>query len=117
MGLLTFKGGIHPDDGKRFSKDSEIRTLLPKGELAYPLSQHIGAPANPIVKKGDHVLKGQKIAEAGGFVSSPIHASVSGTVKGIEKRLTATGSMVDSIIVENDGLYEETEFTPADPAR
>ena len=49
MGLLTFKGGIHPDDGKRFSKDSEIRTLLPKGELAYPLSQHIGAPANPIV--------------------------------------------------------------------
>ena len=55
MGLLTFKGGIHPDDGKRFSKDSEIRTLLPKGELAYPLSQHIGAPANPIVKKGDHV--------------------------------------------------------------
>ena len=76
MGLLTFKGGIHPDDGKRFSKDSEIRTLLPKGELAYPLSQHIGAPANPIVKKGDHVLKGQKIAEAGGFVSSPIHASV-----------------------------------------
>ena len=56
MGLLTFKGGIHPDDGKRFSKDSEIRTLLPKGELAYPLSQHIGAPANPIVKKGDHVF-------------------------------------------------------------
>ena len=50
-------------------KISEIRTLLPKGELAYPLSQHIGAPANPIVKKGDHVLKGQKIAEAGGFVS------------------------------------------------
>ena len=45
MGLLTFKGGIHPDDGKRFSKDSEIRTLLPKGELAYPLSQHIGASA------------------------------------------------------------------------
>ena len=61
MGLLTFKGGIHPDDGKRFSKDSEIRTLLPKGELAYPLSQHIGAPANPIVKKGDHVLKDRRL--------------------------------------------------------
>ena len=56
------------------------------------------------------------IAEAGGFVSAPVHASVSGTVKGIEKRLTATGSMVDSIIVENDGLYEEVEFHPADPA-
>ena len=55
MGLLTFKGGIHPDDGKRFSKDSEIRTLLPKGELAYPLSQHIGAPANPIEIGRAHV--------------------------------------------------------------
>ena len=99
MGLLTFKGGIHPDDGKRFSKDSEIRTLLPKGELAYPLSQHIGAPANPIVKKGDHVLKGQKIAEAGGFVSSPIHASVSGTVKGIEYRFNPAGTKTECIII------------------
>ena len=107
MGLLTFKGGIHPDDGKRFSKDSEIRTLLPKGELAYPLSQHIGAPANPIVKKGDHVLKGQKIAEAGGFVSSPIHASVSGTVKGIEYRFNPAGTKTECIIIENDGEYAE----------
>ena len=81
MGLLTFKGGIHPDDGKRFSKDQAIQTLLPKGDLAYPLSQHIGAPANPVVKKGDRVLKGQLIAEAGGFVSAPVYASVSGTVK------------------------------------
>ena len=104
MGL---KGGIHPDDGKRFSKDSEIRTLLPKGELAYPLSQHIGAPANPIVKKGDHVLKGQKIAEAGGFVSSPIHASVSGTVKGIEYRFNPAGTKTECIIIENDGEYAE----------
>ena len=107
MGLLTFKGGIHPDDGKRFSKDSEIRTLLPKGELAYPLSQHIGAPANPSVKKGDHGLKGQKIAEAGGFVSSPIHASVSGTVKGIEYRFNPAGTKTECIIIENDGEYAE----------
>ena len=63
MGLLTFKGGIHPDDGKRFSKDQAIRTVMPKGDLVYPLSQHIGAPANPVVKKGDHVLKGQVIAD------------------------------------------------------
>ena len=46
MGLLTFKGGIHPDDGKRFSKDQPIRPVVPQGELVYPLSQHIGAPAN-----------------------------------------------------------------------
>ena len=56
MGLLTFKGGIHPDDGKRFSKDQPIRPLLPNGDMVYPLSQHIAAPANPVVKKGDHVL-------------------------------------------------------------
>ena len=113
MGLLTFKGGIHPDDGKRFSKDQPIKALLPTGDLIYPLSQHIGAPAAAIVQKGDHVLAGQKIADAAGFVSSPIHSSVSGTVKGIEPRLTATGSMVNSIIIENDQQYESVEFTPA----
>lgn len=113
MGLLTFKGGIHPYDGKELSKGNPIEKYLPKGEMVYPLSQHIGAPAAPIVKKGDRVLAGQRLADAGGFVSAPIHASVSGTVKGIEPRLTSTGSMVNSIIVENDQQYEEVEFTPA----
>lgn len=113
MGLLTFKGGIHPYDGKELSKNCPIEKYLPKGEMVYPLSQHIGAPAVPVVEKGERVLAGQKIAEAGGFVSSPVHASVSGTVKGIEPRLTATGTMVKSIIIENDQQYEETEFTPA----
>ena len=80
--------------------------------MAYPLSQHIGAPAKPVVKKGDRVLKGQVIAEAGGFVSAPIHASVSGTVKGMEPRLTATGTMANAIIVENDQQYEEVEYQP-----
>lgn len=64
-------------------------------------------------KKGDTVLAGQKIADAGGFVSVPLHASVSGTVKGIEKRLNATGSMVDCIVIENDQQYQETEFQEA----
>ena len=72
MARLTFKGGVHPYDGKELSKDKPIRTVLPEGELVYPLSQHIGAPAVPIVKKGDHVLLGQKIADAGGFVSACI---------------------------------------------
>ena len=110
MGLLTFKGGIHPDDGKRFSKDQAIRTLLPKGDLAYPLSQHIGAPANPVVKKGDRVLKGQMIAEAGGFVSAPVYASVSGTVKGLEQRFSPAGTKTECIVIENDGEYEEAEY-------
>lgn len=114
MGLLTFIGGIHPFEGKELSKDRPIQKYLPKGELVYPLSQHIGAPAKPIVEKGDRVLMGQKIAEAGGFVSAPIHASVSGTVKGFEKRLNNVGSMVDCILIENDGLYEEAKFQPVE---
>ena len=113
MGKLTFRGGIHPYEGKELSKDHPIEKYLPKGDLVYPLSQHIGAPSVPCVKKGDTVLAGQKIADAGGFVSVPLHASVSGTVKGIEKRLNATGSMVDCIVIENDQQYQETEFHEA----
>lgn len=113
MGKLTFRGGIHPYEGKELSKDHPIEKYLPKGDLVYPLSQHIGAPSVPCVKKGDTVLSGQKIADAGGFVSVPLHASVSGTVKAIEKRLNATGSMVDCIVIENDQQYQETEFREA----
>ena len=113
MGKLTFRGGIHPYEGKELSKDHPIEKYLPKRDLVYPLSQHIGAPSVPCVKKGDTVLAGQKIADAGGFVSVPLHASVSGTVKGIEKRLNATGSMVDCIVIENDQQYQETEFQEA----
>lgn len=115
MGLLTFKGGIHPDDGKKLSKDKPIQSILPGEELVFPLSQHIGAPASAIVNQGDHVLRGQKIAEAGGFVSAPVYSSVSGTVKGIEMRFNPTGSKVLSIVIENDGLYEEAEREEAKP--
>ena len=111
MGLLTFKGGVHPYDGKDLTMNKEIIQYLPKGELVFPLSQHIGAPAKPLVKKGDRVLAGQKIAEAAGFISANIHASVSGTVKVIEKRLTAGGNYVESIVIENDGLYETIDYS------
>lgn len=107
MKRKTFKGGAHPYDGKKMSIDCPIEILNPGDTLVYPLSQHIGAMAKPLVKAGDRVLVGQKIAEKGGFISANIHSSVSGTVKAIEKRLVATGGMVDSIIVENDGMYEE----------
>ena len=113
MATLTFTGGIHPYDGKDMTKDKPIRQVLPKGDLVYPLSQHIGAPAVPLVKKGDRVLTGQKIAEAGAFVSAPVHATVSGKVKAIEPRRVVTGDNVMSIVVENDGLYEEAEYAPA----
>ncbi|NDO50339.1 electron transport complex subunit RsxC [Lachnospiraceae bacterium MD335] len=115
MAKLTFGGGVHPYDGKELSKDKPMKTIIPTGEMVYPLSQHIGAPAVPIVKKGDRVLAGQKIAEAGGFVSAPIYATVSGTVKNIEQRRVVTGDMVNSIIVDNDGCFEEVAYTPHEP--
>lgn len=116
MRKLTFQGGVHPYDGKELSKDKPIVSVLPQGELVYPVSQHIGAPATPIVKKGDRVLAGQKIAEQNGFVSAPVYASVSGTVKAIEPRRVVTGDSVMSIVVENDGQYEEvTMQPPGDP--
>lgn len=111
----TFTGGIHPFDGKDLSKDKPIKDILPKGDLVYPLSQHIGAPAVPIVKKGDHVLTGQKIAEAAGFVSAPIYATVSGTVKAVEPRRVTVGDRVDAIVIENDGLYEEVDYGECKP--
>ncbi|NLL77969.1 MAG: electron transport complex subunit RsxC [Clostridiales bacterium] len=113
MAKLTFAGGIHPYDGKDMSKDKPIKTVFPKGDLVYPLSQHIGAPAVPIVKKGDRVLTGQKIAEASGFVSAPVYATVSGTVKAIEPRRVVNGDNVMSIVLENDEKYEEVAYSAA----
>lgn len=114
MGLATFKGGIHPYEGKELSESKPIEVLMPKGELVYPLSQHIGAPAKPLVAKGDQVLVGQKIGEVGGFISANVICSVSGTVKAVEPRRVANGSMVTSIIVENDGEYKAVEGMGAD---
>lgn len=109
MKALTFRGGVHPFDGKDLSKDLKIKEVLPKGLLVYPMSQHIGAPATPIVAKGDRVLVGQRIGESSGFVSAHICSSVSGTVKAVEPRLTVSGAKVMSVVVENDGLYEKAE--------
>ena len=115
MGLATFIGGIHPYEGKELSENKPVQVLMPKGDLVYPVSQHIGAPANPVVAVGDHVLKGQMIAEAGGFVSAPIYASVSGTVKAIAPHLNPTGGRVNSIVIENDGEYKEVEYPAVTP--
>lgn len=109
MGLATFKGGIHPYEGKELSENKPVQVLQPKGEMVFPLSQHIGAPAKPLVAAGDQVLVGQKIGEPGGFISACVISSVSGTVKTIEPRMVANGSMVPSVIIENDGKYQAVE--------
>lgn len=119
MGLATFKGGVHPYEGKELSENKPVQVLMPKGEMVYPMCQHIGAPATPLVAKGDKVLAGQKIGEANGFISANVICSVSGTVKAIEPRRVASGGVVNSIIVENDGMYEMVAGLGADrdPAR
>lgn len=105
----ALKKGLHLYEGKELSKDFPITSINASSVTVYPLNQHIGAPAEPLVKPGDRVLKGQMIAKAGGFVSAPVHSSVSGTVKSIENRRVVNGSSVKSIVVENDGLDEEVE--------
>ena len=104
---LNYKGGIHPYYGKELSVDKPIKDLLPKGELVFPLVQHIGKHALPVVSKGDYVLKGQKIGEANGAISANVISSVSGVVKAIEPRVTSSGEIIDSIIIENDYEYKE----------
>ena len=102
----TFKGGVHPDDAKSLSKNCAIETMPLPVEIVLPISQHIGAPAKIIVEKDQSVKKGQVVAEAGGYVSSPVHATVSGKIKAIEPRLAPSGKKVLSVVIENDN--EET---------
>lgn len=105
MKLKTFKGGIHPYDGKEYTKNIPIKSMSASQEVVFPLSQHIGAPAKAIVKPKDEVKVGQIIAVAQGFVSANIVSSVSGTVKNIEPRLDASGNYKNSIVIANDGQY------------
>ena len=106
---ITFRGGVHPKGHKDLSREAPLRLFNPKGEMVFPLSQHIGKPAKPVVKKNDPVLVGQILAEADGFVSANVICSCSGTVKAVEKRRTISGQLLDCVVVENDG-----QFTPAE---
>lgn len=112
MSKKTFKGGVHPYEGKELSRDKGFRSCPAGQELIFPLGGHIGKPAVPLVKKNDRVLAGQKLAEANGFMSANVICSCSGAVKSIEKRPDVSGKMTMCIIVENDEAYEKTE-TPA----
>lgn len=109
MAALTFKRGIHPPDNKEYTNQKPIKILMPKGDLVFPMVQHIGAPCTPIVKKGDRVLMGQRIGESEAFVSSPIISSVSGTVKSIAEMEHPNGFKIQSVVIDNDGEYEEIE--------
>ena len=105
----TFRGGVHPKQNKDPQRMSPLRVYDAKGEMIFPLSQHIGKPAKPVVAKNDEVLVGQLLAEADGFVSANVVSSCSGKVKAIEKRRTISGAMLECVVVENDGEYRKLE--------
>ena len=109
MTIKTFRiGGIHPEENKLTHEVATQVAPLPK-QAIFPLSQHIGAPAKPVVQKGDKVKVGTLLAEASGFVSAPIHSSVSGTVFKIDTAIDATGYQKPVIIVNVEGdEWEET---------
>lgn len=109
MNIKTFSiGGIHPEENKLSHEVATVVAPLPK-QATFPLSQHIGAPAKAVVKKGDKVKVGTMIAEAGGFVSAPIYSSVSGTVFKVDSAIDATGYRKPCIIINVEGdEWEET---------
>ena len=98
----AFFGGVHPDDMKAATNEKAIEQIKAPAQVVIPMSMHIGAPCKPIVAVGDKVTIGQKIGEPGGFVSAPIHASVSGTVKAVEPRPFSRGGTMMSVVIEND---------------
>jgi len=108
LSLLTFRGGIHPPDKKELSKDSPITHAKQPKRVVIPLSQHTGAPCKSIVTIGQQVKKGELIGEPAGFVSAPVHSSVSGKVIAIGEFQNAMGKMVMSVVIENDGKEEWT---------
>ena len=106
-----FFGGIHPKYNKEMSTHvTELHHITPK-QVVIPMQQHIGAPCNPLVKVGDHVLRGQKIGDGEGLCV-PVHASVSGTVVAIEPRPHTSGRMVNAIVIENDFQNETIDLRP-----
>ena len=107
-------GGIHPPECKELSNRTPIAQMPIPSRLVLPLAQHLGAPAEPCVAPGERVLKGQKIADASGFVSAPLHAPTSGTVAfiGPQPYPHVSGMLTTAIVIETDGHDEWTELQP-----
>jgi electron transport complex protein RnfC len=113
----TFKGGVHPEEYKYLTENCAFEFMPAPEEIILPVSQHLGKDAQPVVKKGDEVFCGQLVAKAEGFISAPIHSSVSGKVLSIGKEITPTGFPKDSIVIKSNGNVNEQIVTlpPLDP--
>ncbi len=111
----TFPHGIHPPENKHLTAAKPLELLPPPEKVLIPLHQHFGAPAAPLVKKGDEVLLGQKIGEAKALFSAPVHASVSGKVIAVEDIIHPGGYPVLAVIIANDGQDRPSpEMEPSD---
>ncbi len=108
--MRTFRHGVHPEDHKSLTADRLIERLPVPDEVVLPLSQHLGAPSKPVVTVGEKVYRGQLVAEAVGFVSVPLHASVTGKVTAIEKRHHPSGRLVESIVIASDPHSPQTLY-------
>ncbi|MBS6063918.1 electron transport complex subunit RsxC [Criibacterium bergeronii] len=106
MQLTTFKGGIHPKHNKEKTENLQVVTIDAPATVYIPLIQNIGAPCKSLVAKGDFVKVGQRIGEPLGFVSAPIHSSVSGKVIDVKEMVVNTGNRAVCVVIENDGNYE-----------
>lgn len=115
--LKTFKGGLHIHDYKEYTNQKPIKEIESAPLYIFPIQQHIGAPLEPTVKKGDYVKVGDIIANnTEAFVSVPLHSSVSGTVVAVEPRLHTSGVKITSVVIENDGQFVMSEnITPKNP--
>ena len=107
-----FYGGVHPHEGKLSRRDAILAAPL-QPLYTVPLQMHIGAPAKAVVAKGDKVLRGQVLGEAGGFVSAPVHSPTSGTVREVTTCLGVNGAQLPALVIESDGEDTECEPMPA----
>lgn len=105
MALRSFRGGVHPHEFKELSEHKALEEMPPPAEIYVPMGQHLGKPANPLVKKGTYVRQGELLAESSGFISAPVHAPLSGTVKKMVKGPVVGGTTADMMMI-----------VPGDPA-
>ena len=111
-----YYGGIHPIEGKEPTEHKPLVRFPEPKTVVIPMSMHLGAPANVCVAVGDHVNVGQKVGEAAGFISAPVHSSVSGTVVAIEDRPHATRGVCQAVVIESDGKDTlDPSIQPAKP--
>ena len=121
--ISTFRrGGVHPADKKSLAKEGRIQVLPVPSELVVSMSQHLGAPAASLKKKGDRVEKGEKVGQAASFISADVHSPVSGGVADVRKVRLASGAVADALVIKSDEVqpemyqkkYDWQENTPAE---